>query len=133
MEKQKQQIQLPVGDGEKARKKKMPSPRELVTRYEKQGMSTQEASLKAIGDLQGAMFRMIAAKNKRDDSNSSPQVISAKLDAVHARLVQLETKLDYKPSYPQALALGIASASLWNGARELWNSVRRATSSDPSS
>ncbi|XP_042017118.1 uncharacterized protein LOC121765147 [Salvia splendens] len=132
MEKQKQQIQPPVGGSEKARKKKMPSPQELVTHYEKQGMSTQEASLKVIGDLQGALFRMISANNKRDDSNSSPQAISAKLDAVYARVVQLETKLDYKPSYPQALALGVASASLWNGALELWKNVRRATSSDPS-
>ncbi|KAL1551883.1 hypothetical protein AAHA92_19671 [Salvia divinorum] len=132
-QKQKQQIQPPVEGSEKARKKKMPSPQELVTHYEKQGMATQEASLKVIGDLQGALLRMISANNKRDDSNSSPQVISAKLDAVHARLVQLETKLDSKPSYPQALALGVASASLWNGALELWNTVRRATSSDPSS
>ncbi|KAG6425726.1 hypothetical protein SASPL_109929 [Salvia splendens] len=119
MEKHKQQIR----GSEKARKKKMPSPQELVTHYEKQGMATQEASLKVIGDLQGALFRMISANNKRDDSNSSPQVISAKLDAVHARLVQLETKLDSKPSYPQALALGVASASLWNRALELWNTV----------
>ncbi|KAG6400257.1 hypothetical protein SASPL_137082 [Salvia splendens] len=132
MEKQTQQIQPPVGGSEKARKKKMPSPQELVTHYEKQGMSTQEASLKVIGDLQGALFRMISANNKRDDSNSSPQVISAKLDAVYARVAQLETKLDYKPSYPQALALGVASASFWNGALELWKNVRRATSSDPS-
>ncbi|XP_057792593.1 uncharacterized protein LOC131009309 [Salvia miltiorrhiza] len=137
---EKQQMQPPGEGGEnnaRARKKKvkkMPSPQELVTHYEKQGMATQEASLKVIGDLQGALFRMITANSKRggDDSNpnsnSSPQVISAKLDAVHSRLVQLETKLDSKPSYPQALALGVASASLWSGALELWNTVRRATS-----
>lgn len=126
----------PPGDGNttaknKKKSKKMPSPQELVAHYEKQGMATQEASLKVIGDLQGALFRMISANAKRgggDNSNASPQVISAKLDAVHSRLVQLETKLDSKPSYPQALAIGVASASLWNGALELWNTVRRATS-----
>lgn len=136
---EKQQMQPPVltADGnttaKKKKSKKMPSPQELVAHYEKQGMATQEASLKVIGDLQGALFRMISAnantKRGGENSKSSPQVISAKLDAVHSRLVQLETKLDSKPSYPQALAVGVASASLWNGALELWNTVRRANSS----
>lgn len=132
----------PAADGsqtagkKKKKSKRMPSPQEMVAHYEKQGMATQDASLKVIGDLQGALFRVIAANSKRggDSSNSnpntsSPQVISAKLDAVHSHLVQLETKLDSKPSYPQALALGVASASLWNGAVQLWNTVRRTTSS----
>lgn len=141
MEKQQMQPPPPPADGnqkagKRKKSKRMPSPQEMVAHYEKQGMATQEASLKVIGDLQGALFRMIAANSKRggDSSNSnsntsSPQVISAKLDAVHSHLVQLETKLDSKPSYPQALALGFASASLWNGAVQLWNTVRRTTSS----
>lgn len=109
----------------------MPSPRELVAHYEKQGMESQEASLKVIQDLQGALFRMITAKRNRD--SKSPDVTSAKLDAIHTRLLHLEMKLDSKPSYPQALALGVASAGIWNASLQLWNTVRRATSSTHSS
>ncbi|KAI3455748.1 hypothetical protein Pfo_012411 [Paulownia fortunei] len=99
--------------------KRMPSPQELVAHYEKQGMETQEASLKVIQDLQGALFRMITANRKR----KSPDVTSAKLDAIHSRLLHLEMKIDSKPSYPQALALGVASAGIWNAAVQLWNSA----------
>ncbi|KAH6789984.1 hypothetical protein C2S51_004990 [Perilla frutescens var. frutescens] len=129
---EQQQPTATATEKKKKKSKRMPNAQELVAHYEKQGMPTQEASLKVIGDLQGALFRIIASKSN-SNSNSNSQVISAKLDAVHSRLVQLETKLDSKPSYPQALALGVASASVWNGALQLWNTVRRATSSDPTS
>lgn len=109
----------------------MPSPRELVSHYEKQGMEAQEASLKVIQDLQGALFRMITANRNRN--RNSPDVTSAKLDAIHSRLLHLEMKLDTKPSYPQTLALGVASVGVWNAAFQLWNSVRQATSSSQSS
>ncbi|PIN23861.1 hypothetical protein CDL12_03407 [Handroanthus impetiginosus] len=110
---------------------RLPSPRELVSHYEKQGMETQEASLKVIQDLQGALFRTITANRK--SNRTSPDVTSAKLDAIHSRLLTLEMKVDSKPSYPQALALGVASAGIWNAALQLWNSVRQATSTSGSS
>ncbi|XP_073309654.1 uncharacterized protein [Primulina huaijiensis] len=114
-----------VSEDSKSKKKKsgrMPSPQELVSHYEKQGMENQQASLKVIQDLQTALFRMITANRTRKPADS-------KLDAVHSRLLNLEIKLDSKPSYPQALALGVASAGIWNGAVQLWNLVRRATDS----
>ncbi|KAL8466581.1 hypothetical protein ACS0TY_035587 [Phlomoides rotata] len=119
-------------DNKKRSRRRMPTPGELVSHYEKQGMETQEASLKVIGDLQGALFRMITAKRNRD-GKSPEDVTSAKLDAIHSRLVQLEMKVDSKPSYPQALAVGVASAGIWNGVVRLWDTVRQATSSSPSS
>ncbi|KAG8380283.1 hypothetical protein BUALT_Bualt07G0177200 [Buddleja alternifolia] len=114
---------------EKKKSKRMASPRELVSHYEKQGMETQEASLKVIQDLQGALFRMITA-NRNNRNANSPDITSAKLDAIHSRLLQLEMKVDSKPSYPPALALGVASAGIWNAALQLWNTVTRPTHSD---
>ncbi|KAL3835344.1 hypothetical protein ACJIZ3_010080 [Penstemon smallii] len=116
-------------NNKKKKSKKMPSPQELVSHYEKQGMETQDASLKVIQELQGALFRIIAANR----SPKSADVTSAKLDAIHSRLLQIEMKVDSKPSYPQALAIGVAASGLWNAAGLIWNSVRRATSSSPDS
>ncbi|KAK4394966.1 hypothetical protein Sango_1650900 [Sesamum angolense] len=129
--------QPPSEESKKKSKRIMPSPRELVSHYEKQGMESQEASLKVIQDLQGALFRMITAnanRNRNRNRNSnSPDVTSAKLDAIHSSLLHLEMKLDSKPSYPQALAIGVTSAGVWNAALHLWNVVRQATSSSHSS
>ncbi|KAL0341734.1 UNVERIFIED_CONTAM: hypothetical protein Scaly_1836000 [Sesamum calycinum] len=127
--------QPPPEESKKKIKRIMPSPRELVSHYEKQGMESQEASLKVIQDLQGALFRMITAnRNRNRNRNSnSPDVTSAKLDAIHSRLLHLEMKLDSKPSYPQGLAIGVTSAGVWNAALHLWNVVRQATSSSHSS
>ncbi|KAL0414935.1 UNVERIFIED_CONTAM: hypothetical protein Slati_3325400 [Sesamum latifolium] len=123
----------PPPEQSKKKSKRMPTPRELVSHYEKQGMETQEASLKVIQDLQGALFRMITANRNRNRNRNSPDVTSAKLDAIHSRLLHLEMKLDSKPSYPQALAIGVTSAGVWNAALHLWNFVRQATSSSQSS
>ncbi|KZV27232.1 hypothetical protein F511_04685 [Dorcoceras hygrometricum] len=101
---------------------RLPSPQEMVSHYEKQGMGTQQASLKVIQDLQSALFRMAAANRSRKSADS-------KLDAVQSRLLHLEMKIDSKPSYPQALALGVASAGVWNAAVQLWCFVCRATDS----
>ncbi|KAL7100462.1 hypothetical protein ACP275_09G146600 [Erythranthe tilingii] len=120
----------------KSSTRRLASPQELVAHYEKQGMDTQEASLKVIQELQGAVFKMMTSDRSRNRStaNNSPEVVtSAKLDAIHARLLQLEMKIDSKPSYPQALALGVASSGIFNAALQLWNSVRQSTSSSNSS
>ncbi|CAA0829518.1 ribosomal protein-related [Striga hermonthica] len=120
----------------------MPNPRELVAHYENQGMETQDASLKVIQDLQGALFRVVSsgrrkltdtASSKSPDTASakSPDITSAKLNAIHSRLVALEMKLDSKPSYPQAVAVGVASAGIWNAVVQLWGLVKRVNSSSP--
>ncbi|GFP79203.1 hypothetical protein PHJA_000063800 [Phtheirospermum japonicum] len=109
----------------------MASPRELVAHYENQGMETQEASFKVIQDLQGALFRIVTA-NRSNNRKPPNDVTSAKLDAIHSRLLSLETKVDSKPGFPQAVAVGVASAGIWNAAVQIWNSVRQATSSSSS-
>lgn len=127
---------LPPGESSNSKKKSKPrmaSPQELVAHYEKQGMETQEASLKVIQDLQGALFRMITVNRGRNRDTKSPEITSAKLDAIHSRLLQVEMKVDSKPSYPQALALGVASSGICSAAFQLWNSIRQATSSSNSS
>ncbi|KAL3632797.1 hypothetical protein CASFOL_025781 [Castilleja foliolosa] len=124
-----------LGAGEKKKKKskekRMASPRELVAHYENQGMETQEASFKVIQDMQGALFKIITS-NRNNNRKSTNDVTSAKLDAIHARLLSLETKIDSKPGFPQAVAVGVASAGIWNAAVQIWNSVRQATSSSSS-
>ncbi|XP_073146693.1 uncharacterized protein [Henckelia pumila] len=115
-----------ASEDSKAKKKKssgrMPSPQDLVSHYEKQGMETHQASLRVIQDMQSALFRMVSANRNRKSTDS-------KLDAVQSRLLNLEIKLDSKPGYPQALALGVASAGIWNAVVQLWNFVRRPTDS----
>ncbi|KZV40138.1 hypothetical protein F511_24623 [Dorcoceras hygrometricum] len=66
---------------------RLPNPQEMVSHYEKQGMETQQASLKVIQDLQSALFRMAAANHSRKSADS-------KLDAVQSRLLHLEMKID---------------------------------------
>ncbi|XP_051147530.1 uncharacterized protein LOC127262757 [Andrographis paniculata] len=104
--------------------RRMPSPREMVSHYEKQGMETQEASLKVIKNLQGAVFKLLTDSRKTDSQNTT----SNQLDTLHSRLLHLESKLDSKPGYPQALALGVASSGICNAACQIWDSVRRAGS-----
>nr|XP_027087516.1 uncharacterized protein LOC113708967 [Coffea arabica] len=116
-------------------KRKLPSPRELVSHYESQGLDTQEASFKVIEDLQNALFRLMlsssgAGKGKSNKQGPSSD-ISRKLDVINARLLQLDMKVDSKPGYPQSLAIGVASGTLLQGfasaAAQIWTAVRRAT------
>lgn len=119
--------------GKKQQKRKLPSPRELVSHYEAQGMKTQDASFKVIEDLQNALFRMMVSSSAGRNSPTGPRPSSEnskKLDVIGARLLQLEMKVDSKPGYPQTLALGVASGALLRAAGEIWTAVRRATSSN---
>ncbi|CAN4094887.1 unnamed protein product [Withania somnifera] len=119
--------------------RKLPSPRELVSHYESQGMDSQEASFKVIEDLQGALFRVISTsrndKNRNNDRNVSSET-SRKLDVINARLLSLDMKIDSKPGYPQMLAIGVASGGLLQvlprvaeSFVQIWNTVRNATNS----
>ncbi|KAL3520234.1 hypothetical protein ACH5RR_018383 [Cinchona calisaya] len=118
-------------------KRKLPTPRELVSLYESQGMDTQEASLKVIEDLQNALFRMTlsssgASTGRSNKQGPSSSDTSRKLDIINARLLQLDMKVDSKPSYPQTLAIGITSGALLHvfgsAAAQIWTAVRRVTS-----
>ncbi|MCD7457588.1 hypothetical protein HAX54_035446 [Datura stramonium] len=119
--------------------RKLPSPRELVSHYESQGMDSQEASFKVIEDLQGALFRVISSsrndKNRNNIRNVSSET-SRKLDVINARLLSLDMKVDSKPGYPQTLAIGMASGGLLqvlprvaDSVVQIWNTVRNATNS----
>ncbi|XP_009619636.1 uncharacterized protein [Nicotiana tomentosiformis] len=132
-------------DNESSKKKvtrKLPSPKELVSHYESQGMDSQEASFKVIDDLQGALFRMISTSRNdknRNNRNMSSET-SRKLDVINARLLSLDMKVDSKPGYPQALAIGLAAGGLLqvlprvaNSVVQIWNTVRSATNSSPKS
>ncbi|KAM3337385.1 hypothetical protein P3S68_031710 [Capsicum galapagoense] len=119
--------------------RKLPSPRELISHYESQGLDSQEASLKVIEDLQGALFRVISSsrndKNRNNNRNASSET-SRKLDVIHARLLSLDMKVDSKPGYPQTLAIGMTSGVLLQvlprvaeSVVQIWNNVRNAANS----
>ncbi|KAK3015899.1 hypothetical protein RJ639_007635 [Escallonia herrerae] len=125
----------------KNKKRKLPSPRELIAHYESQGMETQDASIKVIEDLQNAVFRLVAGRangNSNRKAGGETPPLSRKLDVISSRLVNLEMKVDSKPGYAQTLAIGVASGALLRGVgsviphvagalAQIWNSVRTAT------
>ncbi|XP_057419227.1 uncharacterized protein LOC130713480 [Lotus japonicus] len=78
-------------------KKRLSSPRELISHYESQGMETEEASLKVIEDLQKALFGVIFSGRGKKDKLLTDS--STKMDAVNNRLNILDMKLDSKPVY----------------------------------
>ncbi|XP_060174122.1 uncharacterized protein LOC132604577 [Lycium barbarum] len=119
--------------------RKLPSPKELVSHYESQGMDSLEASFKVIDDLQGALFRVISSsridKNRNNNRNMSSDT-SRKLDVINARLLSLDMKVDSKPGYPQTLAIGVAAGAFLqvlprvaDSVGQIWNTVRSATNS----
>ncbi|XP_058731563.1 uncharacterized protein LOC131603277 [Vicia villosa] len=121
-------------------KKKIPSPKELISYYESQGMDSNEASLKVIEDLQKALFGVISSgrgKNERVLNESS-----RKMDSVNNRLAVLDMKLDSKPGYVETFAIGVVSGAALNGIgailphilspiAQIWNSVTSVTKSTP--
>ncbi|RAL43791.1 unnamed protein product [Cuscuta campestris] len=125
------------GQGNSTKKvRKLPSPKEMVAHYEAKGLGAEEASLKAIEDLQNLLFKM--AVNSGEKGSAAAAATSRKLDSMSSRLISLDMKLDSKPSYPQTLAIGVASGALvqlfphFAGAvAGIWNSVRSVTKSNP--
>lgn len=121
-------------------KKKIPSPKELISYYESQGMDSQEASLKVIEDLQKALFGVISSgKGKKDRIMNES---SRKMDSVNQRLAILDMKLDTKPGFVETFAIGVVSGAALNGIgaimphilspiAQIWNSVTSATKSTP--
>nr|GMC73019.1 hypothetical protein DM860_014292 [Ipomoea batatas] len=127
------------GNDKKKRIKKMPGPKEMVSHYESQGMGTEEASLKVIEDLQKVLFRMaVTSRENGGATGSAAGTTSRKLESINSRLISLDMKMDSKPSYPQTLAIGVASGALVQlfphvagAAVNIWNAVRSATKSNP--
>lgn len=114
-------------------KKKLPTPQELISHYQSQGLNSEAASIKVIEDLQNVLFRVISSDN-RSKKDKLVGETSRKIDAVHARLAVVDMKLDSKPGYAEAFGIGVASAaafrgieSVWPHVVGIWNAVRTAT------
>lgn len=108
-------------------KEKLPTPQELISHYEAQGMDPQQASIKVIEDLQKVLFRVVSSSSGRKDRLLSQQS-SRKIDSVISRLAILEMKLDSKPSYPEAFAIGVASGAALKGIGSMMPHLVRAIS-----
>ncbi|KAK7318682.1 hypothetical protein RJT34_03387 [Clitoria ternatea] len=134
----------PVSDGgskpNAAPKRKLPTPKELISHYESQGMDSEEASMKVIEDLQKALFGVISSGRGKKDKVLVEA--SRKVDAVNNRLTVLDMKLDSKPGYVETFAIGLASGAALKGIgaivphilapiAHIWNSVSSATKSSP--
>ncbi|XP_059643764.1 uncharacterized protein LOC132285592 [Cornus florida] len=131
------------GGGGVQKKRKLPTPKELIAHYESQGMKNEEASVKVIDDLQKALFRVVTMSTpprEAKEKSTSMAETSKKLDVINSRLVRLDMKMDAKPGYGEALAIGVASGAVLRGigavfphvvgaVSHIWNSVRNITNS----
>ncbi|GMH03883.1 hypothetical protein Nepgr_005722 [Nepenthes gracilis] len=120
-----------------SQKRRVPTPQELISHYESQGLESQEAAVRVIGDLQHMLRKVVTSGRGKKDRFTAES--SRKLDTANARLAIVEMKLDSKPGFPESLAIGIASAASFRGitavwprvvgaAAQIWNSVRSSTS-----
>ena len=123
-------------DNNKA-KKKFPTPQELISHYQTQGLDSQQASIKVIEDLQNVVMRVVSS-NSRSKKDKFLVDTSRKIDSVNSRLAVVDMKLDSKPGYLETFAIGIASGAALNGIgsvlprvfegfAQIWSSVRTAT------
>ncbi|KAK7247366.1 hypothetical protein RIF29_42247 [Crotalaria pallida] len=103
----------PPSTSKQAQKRKLTTPKELISHYESQGMETQEASIKVIDDLQKALFGVISSGRGKKDKVVLET--SRKVDAVNSRLTVLAMKLDSKPGYAETFAIGLASGAAIQG------------------
>ncbi|XP_057549759.1 uncharacterized protein LOC130827888 [Amaranthus tricolor] len=108
-------------------KPKLPTPQDLITHYESQGMDSHQASIKVIDDLQHMLFRVVSSGRGKKDKLKAET--SRKLDNVNARLAIIEMKLDSKPGYPESIAIGVASAATFRGFSAIWPHIAAAASS----
>ncbi|XP_022716389.1 uncharacterized protein LOC111275343 [Durio zibethinus] len=124
-------------------KKKIPTPQELISLYENQGVDSQEASIKVIEDLQNVVMRIISS-NPKSKKDKFLLDTSRKIDSVNSRLAVVDMKLDSKPGYMETFAIGIASGAALNGIgsvlphvfegfAQIWSAVRTATKRSSSS
>ena len=130
----------PLPQNQQKRKQQLPTPKELISHYESQGLDSQEASVKVIEDLQAALFRVITSG--RAKKNKLLVDASRKVDSANSRLVLIDAKLNSKPGYPETFAIGIASSLVLKGLQsvfphvigavsQIWNSASSVTKDSP--
>ncbi|GLU21871.1 hypothetical protein SLE2022_379830 [Rubroshorea leprosula] len=130
---------IPQKDGKPTStpKRKVPTPQELISHYQTQGLDSQEASVKVIEDLQNVLLRVISSNNKSKKDKLILET-SRKMDSLNGRLAVVDMKLDSKPGYAETFAIGVASgaaftgiAAVWphvlQGVTQIWTAVRNAT------
>ena len=128
------------GTATATKKRKLPTPKELISHYESQGLDSQEASMKVIEDLQKALFGVISSGRGKKDRLLGDT--SRKIDAINSRVAVLDMKVDSKPGYAETFAIGVASGAAFTGIKavmphvlggiaQIWNSVTNATKSSP--
>ncbi|XP_062110916.1 uncharacterized protein LOC133822559 [Humulus lupulus] len=131
---------LPRSQQPQMKKKQLPSPKQLISHYESQGLDTQEASVKVIEDLQATLFRVITSGRAKKDKLLAEA--SRKLDSANSRLSLIDAKLDSKPGYGGTFAIGMASGLALNGlgtvlphvvgaVSQIWSSVRSVSKDSP--
>lgn len=141
MEERPNQNSVPSKSKSPSVKRKLPTPQELISHYESQGVDSQAASVKVIEDLQKALFGVISSGRGKKDRLLAES--SRKMDALNTRLTVLDMKLDSKPGYAETFAIGLASGAALQGIgavlphvlgplAQIWNSASSVTKS-PSS
>ncbi|XP_010531940.1 PREDICTED: uncharacterized protein LOC104808105 [Tarenaya hassleriana] len=108
--------------GAKRGPRKVPTPAELISRYQERGIEPAEASVKVIGDLQNALIRVVSSSRNANEKSKVFADASRKIDAVNGRLAVVEAKLDSKPGYGETFVLGLASCA---GMNAVWPHVMR--------
>ncbi|CAI0410034.1 unnamed protein product [Linum tenue] len=127
-----------------APRKKPPTPQELISHYETQGMSSHEASMKVIEDLQNVLFRVVSANSSKAKKDKAAVDASRKIDVVNSRVAVVDMKLDSKPGYLGAFGVGIASGvalrgvekvlpNVLEGIGQIWSAVGSVTKPPTSS
>lgn len=123
------------------KRKQLPTPKELISHYESQGLDSQEASVKVIEDLQAALFRVISSGRAKKDKLLLDA--SRKVDSANSRLALVDSKLDSKPGYGETFVIGLASGLALKGlgsvfphvvgaVTQIWNSARSVSKDSPS-
>ncbi|KAF9590226.1 hypothetical protein IFM89_032004 [Coptis chinensis] len=125
----------PTPEQQSQRKKgppQIPTPKELVSHYESQGMETNEATMKVIEDLQNVLVRVVSSGRGKKDKLMAESC--RKLDTAITRLAILELKMDSKPGYGESLAIGVVAGGFVRGigsvvgaVGDMWNAVRSCT------
>ncbi|KAB2611089.1 hypothetical protein D8674_019121 [Pyrus ussuriensis x Pyrus communis] len=120
---------------QKPQKTRLPTPQELIPHYKSQGLDSQEATLKVIGDLQTTLFKVISSDRGRKDKILAET--SRKIDSTNNILAILNMKVDSKPGFGEAFGIRVASGVILKGIEtilphvirgfwEIWNTVRSA-------
>ncbi|XP_048448090.1 uncharacterized protein LOC103927777 [Pyrus x bretschneideri] len=115
---------------------KAANPTRAHTPLQVQGLDSQEASLKVIGDLQTTLFKVISSDRGRKDKILAET--SRKIDSTNNILAILNMKVDSKPGFGETFGIGVASGVTLKGIEtvlphvirgfwEIWNTVRSAT------